>query len=769
MDSDRSGGAKWRRVALIALLLLFNISVGVLVAANVSVIAPTNHLDGAFQTSNGLIRIAQGEAPGRDFFPYLGIGPIYVLFPLFFVLGGTTSAAVFSSQFAVMIALQLVAVSIGLFITRRTTLLFATSVAAVATVGILLVVQTTPLWQGTALDGPLGALSIAAGSGNSLRPIRALAPILLALIALVALASRRRSRTQAAVIGASAGIVAAIWSNDFALVPAVLLLMTVTALKLFAPRWRIRDLAVMWLTAVLACVVAGFVATAGSFIAYESYNYSDVLSTQAWYFGPWARNTRVFSVADFLAALSTTGALVPFVILVTVIVIALVKRERFSVLLAYSGGALFAGGCTGIIGGHVDLYFTHFQVWAILTAIGAVTHLVARAVVSAATRHPALPLSRLIRKSSIPGTAILVIAAVVTTANSATTFQTTKTYAEESGYFVWTPEFGAYLDKAFINHMDVTAPAGGDLIEEYAGLSTAAYGATPSSIDSVIHALGSKRAVFEDVVESQPSQIITTAPQLSIEWVTWNVSANWWFYRHLFKSYAPVQTSPTTLDWTPAAPQVWPDVPGCTVDEDGTVAFTAPVDGLYEITLDYIGPGSRSRAFTEVQNKINVAMGSDGYVALDPGATSQSYPTYAPHGLATLSSYDVSGSSDRLTKFAGCSVKRIVPPSRSGVSAVLCSIFTHCSTPAPVTDENWNQGVSTGTRAAVIIEATAALVAEAKASDSVQFANGETRQISHVDQASVPGYVVLRLDGDPLASDQVGSSHPFVFLSTSPA
>ena len=43
---------------------------------------PTNHLDGAFQTASGLFRIDSGQVPGRDFFPYLGVGPVLLIYPL---------------------------------------------------------------------------------------------------------------------------------------------------------------------------------------------------------------------------------------------------------------------------------------------------------------------------------------------------------------------------------------------------------------------------------------------------------------------------------------------------------------------------------------------------------------------------------------------------------------------------------------------------------------------------------------------------------------
>ena len=102
---------------------------------------------------------------------------------------------------------------------------------------------------------------------------------------------------------------------------------------------------------------------------------------------------------------------------------------------------------------------------------------------------------------------------------------------------------------------------------------------------------------------------MTTAPQAT-DWVTWNLSANWWFYRDLFQGYTPVRTSPQTLGWTPATPATWAGVPCRT--EGSEVVVEAPAAGLYEVTLRYQGPGRGARAFTMVQNDVNVAVDAGG-------------------------------------------------------------------------------------------------------------------------------------------------------------
>ena len=64
------------RATLVGLLVLVDVAVPAVIAWRSSLTVPTYHLDGSFQTASGLFRLAEGDVPGRDFYPYLGIGPL---------------------------------------------------------------------------------------------------------------------------------------------------------------------------------------------------------------------------------------------------------------------------------------------------------------------------------------------------------------------------------------------------------------------------------------------------------------------------------------------------------------------------------------------------------------------------------------------------------------------------------------------------------------------------------------------------------------------
>lgn len=63
------------------------------VVRTVTLALPSWHVDGAFQTASGLFRLNDGQFPGRDFFPYLGMAAVYVLFPLFKLAGADLAAS----------------------------------------------------------------------------------------------------------------------------------------------------------------------------------------------------------------------------------------------------------------------------------------------------------------------------------------------------------------------------------------------------------------------------------------------------------------------------------------------------------------------------------------------------------------------------------------------------------------------------------------------------------------------------------------------------
>ena len=248
---------------------------------------------------------------------------------------------------------------------------------------------------------------------------------------------------------------------------------------------------------------------------------------------------------------------------------------------------------------------------------------------------------------------------------------------------------------------------------------------------------------------------MTTAPLMD-EWVTWNLSANWWFYRTLFQGYAPEQTSPNTLVWHRDVPATWDAVP-CRV-RDSAIEVDAPSAGMYEVTLKYRGPGRNARAYTMVQNNINMVLTGEGFVALDPGATTQQVPVMvqdAGSGSTVLPLRDVSSGDDPITTLLSCSASSVTVPEGAETMTVFSRLFR---TPVQYRDAVWTSGVST-TEAALLVPNTLANYEDLKKARTVTFSDGDVRTIEGIDRGGL--FIVVRLEGTPLDPGVAGYPNRF--------
>ena len=660
VDTAPRGRPSRLLAALPAALLLFALVVAVTQAWRWWHEVPTWHMDGAFQTASGLYRLADGQWPGRDFFPYLGIAPVLVLYPVFALLGGELTDTVFAARLVSLLTFEAVVGILAVLVAgRRPLRALAWGTACAALLVVVAELVAPGLWG--AWNGLLGAAAL---PGNSLRPIRGFAPYLLAAVAYGVL-RREWTVRRAAVVGAVAGVVAALWSNDYGPVSGGLLLAVVTY-QVLRRGWvpRLRGLGVLWAAAAAGYLVAGLVATAGHLPALLAYNFSDVRNDQFWYFGPWSEPFRVFSVGDLLRIMAEELSLYPLPVLAGVAVYALVRRGLGSLLVTYLGTATFLGGLIATVGGHAADYFWAFVLWGYaVSAVGAV-----RLAALALGRVPAL---------RTPGTALRLTGAAATVAVLAVAGTAAVQDARQMGgllaadpRYVYDAGLGGHLDAAFAPQVQAAREREAPVVEEYVGLSGVVDGPPSSSVDSVIAALGRQREAFGARLADRPGLVVTTAPEVT-DWVTWNLSANWWFYRDLFQGYTPVRTSPQTLGWTPAAPATWAGVPCRT--EGSEVVVEAPAAGLYEVTLRYQGPGRGARAFTMVQNDVNIAVDAGGFVSLDPGARVQRFPVAVRDpgaGTTVLATRDVPADDGPLTTLESCSAASIAHPAGADTAAL---------------------------------------------------------------------------------------------------
>jgi hypothetical protein len=755
-----------RRAVLLALLLLVDVAVPAVIAWTSALTVPTYHLDGAFQTASGLFRLADGDVPGRDFFPYLGIGPLVVLFPIFLLLGGDLTASVFAAHFVALVSAQIiVAVLVSLVLRRRSAWVFGLAAAVP-----LVVAAVIGVWSGyrtveAACGNCLTLIQYASDPGHSLRPLRAMAPYLLTLVAAAALFGTWRERTRMLAVGAATGVVAALWSNDYGLVSAGLMVLLVTALQVAGRRagWQ-RSVLVLWGTSLLAFLVAGFAATLGWFVPYLEYNLIDVRGDQFWYFGAWDEQYKVFSPGDLLGVMSAEHALVGLVVLAAVGVVALRRRSLTWMLVGYLGVSTLAGGVTATVGGHAAYYFWAFRVWAtVVAALGLVLLLRYELVLHRPALAGLWQRSLRLRRAAVALTVVALLGASAFAVGDAARQRISLASDED---FVFDEGFDGYLDAEYADHVALARRLDDRVVEEYFGLWSVADGPDPElSVDAVIHALGDQRGAFAARLSEHPEHVVTTTPEESDGWANWNLSANWWFYRELLRSYVPEPTAPMTLVWNRTQAVAWKSVP-CVV-KGYHLELSAPSSGLYEVQLDYRGPGRNGRAFSMVRTNLDAPM-ADGYLALDPGATSQDFPVYVHEpreGMTYLPLKDVpERDGKRLTELVGCTASAIAYPDEEETMGAIGGmlrandVLPYWGTPVDASFGKWEKGVSTET-AALLVPNTTKNMRAFLAADGVRFANDDERTIEQV--TVTPKWLSVALSGKVLDPDDAAYPQPF--------
>jgi hypothetical protein len=747
------------RATLLGLLVLVDVAVPAVIAWRSSLTVPTYHLDGSFQTASGLFRLAEGDVPGRDFYPYLGIGPLLVLFPVFAVMGGELTDSVFAAFFIALLSAQLlVAVLVSLLLRRRSLPVFA--LAATVPVVVLVLMR---FWTGyTGVEPACGncftLLAYAAEPGNSLRPVRAIAPYLLTAVAMFALLGTWRRRTSMIVLGVSSGAVAALWSNDYGLVSAGLMVALVTGLEVLRRRGRwVRALLLLWGSAAATFVIGGFLATAGSFIPYLRYNLADVRGDQFWYFGAWDEQYKIFTPGDLIRLMREESALLGLAVLAIVLFAAYRRRSVHWLLVGYLGTATLLGGTIATFGGHAAYYFWAFRVWALVVLAVGLVLLVRHELL---LHRPNLAHRWARSAGTIRRVAVgaVVVALLATSALAVRDASRTQTLLAADDNYVLDEELGGYLDAEFADHVAFARENGDEAAEEYFGLLGIVDGPNPDlEVDAVIHGLGEQREAFADYMETRPETVVSTAPNASDGWAAWNLTANWWFYKE--------QTSPMTLVWTPTEAATWESVPCEVVGYH--VELGATESGLYEVDLQYKGPGRNSRSFSMVSTNMELPSGTP-FMALDPGASSQAFPVYVHDprkGVTNLAMKDVPATNGRfVSELEGCSARAIEAPEGADTMNVFGGVMRagnslpYRGTPADATFRKWEDGINKES-AALLLPRSEKNLRRVLGADTVRFENGDTRTIRDVTLTT--SYVVVALDGDVLDPDVAAYPKPF--------
>jgi len=703
-----------------------------------SLFTPTHHVDGAYQTFVSLLRYTSFNFPGRDFIPYIGIGTVLPLLPIFISFGKTIGAAEFAAHFSVPLIL-----CFQFFLTARVILRFSYFKSIICSTIPLIIVLAPTYFPVGAISNLVGksTLEIALEPGGSLRPIRAFFPYL----CLAIISSCRKCPNRAAFL---VGAVTPLAPNDFAFA-------TVFALLLFFLLAKIRtNTSVRNLTLDLFPLAAIFCATYLASVFFVSgfkpipliqYNFFDVPKYQGWYFGPWGEKFRIWNFKDIFRLILDENCLTPLFALLAFSIIALRKRSYELGLWTFVGSSVFLGGMVATVGGHIGGYLISFHLWFVISMLLLTVRFFSHLFHSSALK--------LVFSSA------LVLFLAIQMLDVFNKMHDLKFKLENSD-LVYDENLDGYLNPAYLPSKQIGLDSNEEYMEEYSGLVTAFRGKPqPGRIDSVIHALGKEKLAQEKLLNDMPSAVISSSPTIG-DWFGWSFSANWWFYRHLLQDYAPQYFTPSTLLWRRTPPSIWPRIP-CSVDiHRNQLQIEPESDGLYELTIEFKEKNLGVNSFLMVRNGINQAADAEGYVAINPNSNSSIVPVYLYRTIEGFSKTDIkvitNDKNVRVPTIATCSA-RLVTVSKS-TSNLVYPYFGVSTTPFLFTDRNWDRGIGRLSPDILLLSSQANREKYYDIS-AVIFGDEKPRQVESVQIDD--DFIQINLSGQLLAPNQTGFPNEF--------
>lgn len=497
--------------------------------------------NGDFQNYNPVRHLLAGQVPYRDFTVYLGAGELYSVGALLLVLGNSFGRSMFAAGFCTWFYFEVLVLAVCVVVMGRARSARALTLALCGVCFLQVQGWLQLPWLGD-------VLTFAADSGNSARMIRSAALPLAVLVslALLRLLEGRPLRPAlarwlpASVVPAAAGALVP-WSNDMgaAMYLAVSLGYGLFLLRRYRTDWK-RVLLRVGQYILVSCGALGVsVLLISRFhpIAWLQQT-RGVSSFQTWYFGS-GDTDKLCYLSEYVP--QPAGG----------ICLALAVAFAAGILLCRSArsAALAAGGFALCLG---------MQLWNLLYCllsgakgggpIGGAQVLLAVLIPALAVRGlmrlgaclPAAlaPLRRGLRRALPPACALFGCALLAVGAAG----QIQSRLGGHEG-LTYVPALRGWLgDQAEKLAAEQALVGQARLFGTYSSALEAMNGQLqPTGTDYIIHALGDRQrlAYLTTFQQGEFDLVVTPSPKVAV-YERWSRNVNWWFYRELYRWYAPV-------------------------------------------------------------------------------------------------------------------------------------------------------------------------------------------------------------------------------------
>ena len=713
----------YRNNIMYVVWVIFAICISLIYALEQSIYIPLFQLDGAFQTASGLYRLSEGYIPGKDFFPYLGLLITWVLYPIFLIAGSNIGASMFAAHFMDFFGLSFSLCYFSRGSNVITSIIFSLLcsffiVCTFDTLNIVLFERVTP--------------------GNSLRPLRSIVSPVALIFIFVIINKIPETRRQIVAVSFVCGM-SLLWSNDFGYPTALMSgLLYIFCLKRQSAL-NIKNFLYFGLMCVMWFLFLSMVMTFGNIIPMIKYNI-DIASDQGWYFGPWFTENHIYSLTDIvikfiIPALGWKILLLPFCLFLYV------KTKNIKHLFQFSiGMSLFLGAAISVSGGHIDYEYANAYIfWCYCLCVIYILNICMHFLNSRKRFKSFEPYYK------YTPLYMMFIGSFVLSFITGVATQKIHDAKTKYGYY-FSRELGGYLPVEWNGYLNQDTKSK-KVSEDYWGLYSAynkVFSSAPT--DSIIHALGSKRPLFNESLKKS-DVIMTVAPDTAGIWLNWLLSSNWDFYGYIIKNYRLEAKYITTDKWVKNDPVKW-EKQQCSVINNSIVLNNAR-RGYYEVSMSYDMSQSKGIGFYMIKNNLNIAMGAGGYIAFDKNKTVFNFPVYVDVNTNDARIFPLKATGNIYgINVKSCIANRIKDESNEWFPNVYPQKPLQLQN---VTDKNWLNGVGREKPGFFIPTSPDIKI---KDGDNVTFSNGETRKIERLYQNGE--YINIVLYGDPIDGSIVG-------------
>ncbi|WP_341348649.1 hypothetical protein [Paenibacillus sp. FSL H3-0469] len=488
-------------------------------------------INGDFQSYNGFRRLLSGQIPFKDFYFYLGLGPLYLnsFFLLLFGDNFTHSLFVTNSVTAFVFSIAIFSILKLNRISRNSALVVTFTLLAFG-LGFRDFLNIHLFFE------KINLLSYAT-PGVSLRMQRAALPFIIALVLLIISKRKgkkliRNENLRIITFGFLAGSCIS-WSNDFGISVFLSICYILMILYLHWNLQFVKRAALFLLGTLSGLIVFVSVLTWGNLMNWIDYNFLGVASDQFWYYMQ-DQNSKLLVLSDIPRNLELICGF--GILLYYSYKIRKSNYEIKDVLLLFIFLSTLMAGYAYSLSSMKDGQFAPYYLVFYISVLSFIFHSMKKITKVSV---------RFVNYSKILTILIVAIVLVPNISKALDELNTTRgIYVKElNGYLSHYGDSLQLLSKYYVKNDEI--------FSTYASaLDVMAGKFQPSGIDYIIHVLGDQyRKKYLESFNATDPKYVTTIREDFTYWEYWAKRENWFFYKEFLENYEPVAVTEYNVLW----------------------------------------------------------------------------------------------------------------------------------------------------------------------------------------------------------------------------